>query len=86
MVGDHICATKDEIEYEIVSFYKKLYIGTQWQRPRLDVIRFNQISNQHVGMLERAVLEEEIKEAVFGLGSNKSSGPDGFSLIFFQHF
>lgn len=29
---------------------------------------------------------EEVKKATFQLGSDKAPGPDGFPLIFFQHF
>ena len=30
--------------------------------------------------------EGKIKAVVWGLGANKSSGPDGFSIFFYQHF
>lgn len=33
-------------------------------------------------MLEGDFLEEEIKEAVFELGRDKSSSPDGFPCLF----
>ena len=36
--------------------------------------------------LERPFNEEDIKTAVFGLGAEKTLGPDGFSIIFFQKF
>lgn len=37
-------------------------------------------------MLERPFIEEEIKEALFGLGDDKALGTDGFSLVFFQTY
>jgi len=36
--------------------------------------------------LEHPFNEEEIRDAIFGLGAEKSPGPDGFSIIFLQKF
>ena len=36
-------------------------------------------------VLDREFIEEEVKAAVFSLGSNKAHGPDGFHASFFQH-
>ncbi|KAL9682468.1 hypothetical protein QQ045_014267 [Rhodiola kirilowii] len=42
------------------------------------------ISDEMNGMLEGDVTEEEIKKAVYQLGSTKAPGPDGFPAIFYQ--
>ncbi|GKA24300.1 RNA-directed DNA polymerase, eukaryota, partial [Tanacetum coccineum] len=36
--------------------------------------------------LEREVSKQEIKTAVWGCGTDKSPGPDGFSFGFYRHF
>ena len=33
----------------------------------------------------QSVTNEELKEAMFSIGENKSLGPDGFMLEFFKH-
>lgn len=59
---------REEIEAEIVNFYEKLYTCTQWSRPLLDGLVFNQISSSKAEMLESDFSEEEIKAAEFGEG------------------
>lgn len=54
----------------------------QWSRPHLDGLFFKQISSQHAEILEREFSKEEIKEALFRLGTDKSPGPDGFPYLF----
>ena len=42
------------------------------------------IDDQMNSQLERPITKEEIREAVFSLGSTKAPGPDGFSGKFYQ--
>ncbi|GJU05842.1 hypothetical protein Tco_1122272 [Tanacetum coccineum] len=44
------------------------------------------ISEDQSQDLEREVSKQEIKTAVWGCGTDKSPGPDGFSFGFYQHF
>ena len=34
---------------------------------------------------ERKFKDEEVRKAIFGCAPNKSTGPDGFSMAFFQY-
>lgn len=36
-------------------------------------------------LLNRSVTLREVKKALFDVGPNKTPGPDGFFLAFFQH-
>lgn len=47
---------------------------------------FARIEDDKALRLERQFEEEEVQKAVFDLGSDKSSGPDGFPIAFFQFF
>lgn len=55
---------------------KNTSLWTSW----LSIIIFT-----HLSHLTDPFTEDEIKMAVFSLGSDKASGPDGFPLLFFQH-
>lgn len=52
MARDQVWAKKVGLEREIVSFYEKLYTGTQRVRPRLDDINFKTPSPQKALLLE----------------------------------
>lgn len=40
----------------------------------------------NLSYLERPFTLEEVKKAVFDLGSDKAPGPDGFPMMFFKTF
>lgn len=52
----------------------------------MDCVSFKRLSNQKASSLEAHFTSEEIKHALFGLGHDRAPGPDGFPIIFFQHF
>ena len=39
-----------------------------------------------MSLLENLFTKDEIRQAVFGLDGDRSLGPDGFPIDFFQHF
>lgn len=86
MVGDQILESREEIESTIVNFYNHLYTGDNWNRPRPDGLMFNKLSPQKAMLIEGGFLEEEIKEATFGLGNDRAPSPDGLQVAFFQQF
>ena len=49
----------------------------------MDHLDFSVLGFDVAASLESEFLEEEIKAAVFDLGDDKASGPDGFPLVFF---
>lgn len=59
-----------EIESEIIRFYKQLYMGETWNRPRPDGVVINQVDSHKALLIEVSFSEEEIKEAVFWLGED----------------
>lgn len=64
--------SREAIETAIITFYKQLYTWKKWDRPRPDGVEFKQLELQKVVLLDRVILEEEIKEEVFGLGEDKA--------------
>ena len=69
-----------EKKEEIIS-----HIGEQ-ERPSLGNLAFDVIGEQEAQWLERKFEEQEVRQAVFNLESDKAPGPDGFMLAFFQRF
>ncbi|GJV46943.1 zinc finger, CCHC-type containing protein [Tanacetum coccineum] len=46
----------------------------------------NRLSSDQLDMLESPISRDEVRNAVWGCGENKSPGPDGFTFEFFQKF
>lgn len=55
-------------------------------RPCLDSICFQTIGHHQNDMLSGRFQEEEVKDAVWGCGSEKSPGPDGINFKFIKRF
>nr|GEX94763.1 nucleotide-binding alpha-beta plait domain-containing protein [Tanacetum cinerariifolium] len=55
-------------------------------RARIDICFPNTLSDEQRQDLECIVTKEEVKQAVWDCGCDKSPGPDGFSFSFFCHF
>ena len=49
-------------------------------------VSFKSLSSLSATSLEIPFSKEEIKVTVFGLGGDWAPGPDGFPIVFFQHF
>lgn len=74
MDGDWIEEPTRVKEAAKVFFFRRFHEADP-NRPRLDGIRFQTIGQQENDMLIGRFKEEEIKEAVWGCGSQKSPGP-----------
>lgn len=61
MVGDQILVSKEDIEFEIIRFYKQIYIGENWDRPRLNDVEFKQLAPHKALLIEKCFFEEDIK-------------------------
>jgi hypothetical protein len=53
-------------------------------RPTLDGLDFNTISMEEAASLDSPFEENEVFEVISHMNGDKSSGPDGFSMAFFQ--
>jgi hypothetical protein len=65
MIEDNPTSNQTEICEHIVEFYKKLFSEQCRQRPKVDDISLDSISEIEAGWLERGFEEEEVKRAVF---------------------
>ena len=78
---------RQDIEREVVEFSQHLYLGDGHRsRPRMDGVSLRQLSISSASSLEFHFKNEEIKGAVFSLGGDHAPGPDGFPIVFYQHF
>jgi hypothetical protein len=65
-------------------FYESLFAEPYSWRPRLDDLAFDTLDAVEAAPLELPFEEREVLEVVKGMNRDKASGPDGFSLTFFQ--
>jgi hypothetical protein len=72
------------ISVHIVKFYQKLFTEQCRWRPMVDDLSFYSIMGSEAFWLERVFEEEEVRKVVSVMNGNKSFGPDGFSMAFFQ--
>nr|GFC95393.1 RNA-directed DNA polymerase, eukaryota, reverse transcriptase zinc-binding domain protein [Tanacetum cinerariifolium] len=75
-----------KVKYEFLDHFRKRFDKPPENRARIDICFPNVLSNGQRDDLERMVMKEEVKKAVWDRGSDKSPGPDGFSFSFFRHF
>ena len=61
-----------------------LYSEQQVERPFLDSLVFPMISSENADWLERPFEEAKIFDVIQSFHGDKSPGPDGFSMAFFQ--
>ncbi|GKA54151.1 protein LAZ1 [Tanacetum coccineum] len=82
---DNVEVTGNQISNIFVSNYKS-FLGTNMACDELDCEglfhkKVFELSNE---TMTRPVTNEEIKRAMFGIGDDKSPGPDGFTPVFFK--
>ncbi|GKF55086.1 hypothetical protein Tco_0165426, partial [Tanacetum coccineum] len=69
----------------------RIHFATRFQDPgnsrgRLNFNFPNRLNLEQVSDLESPISRDEIRNAVWGCGENKSPGPDGFTFEFFRKF
>ncbi|GKV35106.1 hypothetical protein SLEP1_g43419 [Rubroshorea leprosula] len=74
----------DEVKEGVASYFEDMFKDEGWERPTLDGIHFNKISQAESCMLSTKFTEEEIYKAVWDCDSSKAPGPDGFNFKFFK--
>ena len=84
MIDGASFSNQDRIADHIEQFYMNLYSEQQDQQPFSDVLDFPRISGDDADWLERPFEETEIFKVIREFNGDKSPGPDGFSMAFFQ--
>ena len=84
MVKGELTSNPSTIVACISLFYKQLYSENEEQRPLLDEVEFYRIFGEDVAWLDRPFEEEEVYGVIKDYDGDKSPGPDGFSMAFFQ--
>ena len=68
----------------IVHFYENVLHDDHHMRPLLDGIFYDTISMEDALDLDKDFSEEEVRSAINDLSKEKTPGPDGFNIAFFQ--
>lgn len=85
MEGGVITEDQEVIEQELINFFIKMYSRNNEVKRALEGINGCPISEEKATWLGRPFVEEEIRTSVFDYGTDKSPGPDGFSMTMFQN-
>ncbi|GKV49617.1 hypothetical protein SLEP1_g56358 [Rubroshorea leprosula] len=72
------------LEAEIKKYFRSLFQGESWNRPKPGNISFQQISEEKKDWLERPFSVEEIEEALRSCDGSKAPGPDGYNFNFLK--
>jgi hypothetical protein len=83
-VGDVVYTSDSDIRAQAVQFYESLYTEEESWRPFVDDLPFSAIGDLDRNMLDSRFEKEEIIQVVKDLQGDKSLGPDGFTMAFFQ--
>ncbi|GLT27742.1 hypothetical protein SLA2020_027180 [Shorea laevis] len=74
----------DIVKNEIVRYFRSLFQGESWNRPKPGDIKFQQISEEKKDWLERPFSVEEIEEGLRSCDGSTASGPDGYNFNFLK--
>jgi hypothetical protein len=76
--------TDSDIREKVVQFYESLYTKKENWRPFVADLPFSVIEDSDRALLDSRFEREEIIQVVKDLQRDKSPGPDGFNMAFFQ--
>ncbi|GKV15204.1 hypothetical protein SLEP1_g26006 [Rubroshorea leprosula] len=74
----------DLVKNEVCRYFRSLFQGESWNRPKPGNIKFQQISEEKKDWLERSFSAEEIEEALRSCDGSKAPGPDGYNFNFLK--
>ncbi|GJT29058.1 RNA-directed DNA polymerase, eukaryota [Tanacetum coccineum] len=74
------------VKNEFLSHFQSRFEAPYANRLVLDMVFPNRLSPEQAQDLERVFVKEEIKEAVWDCGLDKSPGPDSFTFGFYRRF
>nr|XP_016435896.1 PREDICTED: uncharacterized protein LOC107762088 [Nicotiana tabacum] len=84
MVEGETLQNPEDIEREIIRFYKNLYIREEEWRPSVTSRNHPRISSEDNSMLQSPFEEHKIWDSVRACAGDKAPGPDRFSMAFFN--
>lgn len=76
--------TKKLINEEAKKFYENVFTESVVSRPIFDNLVLPSISVHNSIMLEKLFEEEEVRKVIWSFGTNKSPGPDGYTMEIFK--
>ncbi|GJS63377.1 RNA-directed DNA polymerase, eukaryota [Tanacetum coccineum] len=79
---DDPCRVKEEFRLHFANRFR----APTANRCKLNYTFPNRLSSDQLDMLESPISRDEVRNAVWGCGENKSPGPDGFTFEFFRKF
>ncbi|GKU86141.1 hypothetical protein SLEP1_g705 [Rubroshorea leprosula] len=74
----------DVVKNETVKYFRSLFQGDSWNRPKPDGIKFQKIFEEKKEWLERPFSVEEIEEGLRSCDGSKAPGPDGYNFNFLK--
>ncbi|GKV12577.1 hypothetical protein SLEP1_g23703 [Rubroshorea leprosula] len=74
----------ETVKDEIVKYFRNLFKGDPWNRPKPEGIKFQKISEAKKEWLERPFSIEEIEEGLRSCDGSKAPGPDGYNFNFLK--
>uniref|UniRef100_A0A2N9I593 Reverse transcriptase domain-containing protein n=1 Tax=Fagus sylvatica TaxID=28930 RepID=A0A2N9I593_FAGSY len=73
-----------DIRNKAVDYYTSLYTENETWRPVVDDLPFSRIGDMDRSMLTSRFEKDEVLQVIKDLQGDKSPGPDGFTMAFFQ--
>jgi hypothetical protein len=84
LVNGYSISDPASIGEHVVSYYDSLFSEPLSWKPRLDNLEFDSLNGEEASSLEEPFEEREVREVIKGMDRDKASGPDRFSMAFFQ--
>lgn len=85
-LGDNWVEEVSQLKEATHNHFMNLFNDQVWERPTLEGVDFNQISEEEGNMLTTEFTIKEIDAAVQNCNSNKSPGPNGYNFAFIKKF
>ncbi|KAJ0575244.1 putative RNA-directed DNA polymerase [Helianthus annuus] len=84
--GDVWISQPEELKEKICKHFESIFLEQEHERPRFINNGFKALNLSQSAMLVKRFTKEEIKEAVWSCGGDKTPGPDGFTFMFLKDF